>query len=253
MVHKTLQVGLLAIMFLLLCRALPQTTKNTLSWKPFSFSGYEWKAKKTDRGRRGPGPNLYSYNQNNVWVDEEGKLHLQITHKKSRWWCAEVAGVASLGYGTYRFHVEKLPGDLDDQVVLGLFTWDDASLENHREIDIEISSWGSSSEENTQFVVQPHHREGNKHRLDTPLSESDLVYSFEWADTSIVFRVEKDLPDPPGKNNIIYSWSYTGVNNPKPGQESPRIALWLYQGKPPKHRQEVAVVISRFEFIPEEI
>lgn len=233
-------------MTMLTCNASPQHPRG-IAWDPIYFSGYEWNAKRTLKGRKGPGPNLYSSSDDNVWVDKAGRLHLRITNSRKRWWCAEVATKASLGYGTYRFYIEKLPEVLDDQAVLGMFTWDDNPDDFHREIDIEISTWGDQTETNTQFVVQPHHRKENKHRLYTPLKESALVYSFEWTDSAVVFQVEQEKR---AGNSTLSSWTYTGADKPAPGNENARICFWLYKGKPPQDRQEMEVVISRFEFIP---
>src|SRR6188474_803366 len=48
------------------------------------FSGYEWEIR--DSGLSGPGPNLWD--RKNVWLDENGDLHLRITHAADGWHCA---------------------------------------------------------------------------------------------------------------------------------------------------------------------
>src|ERR1051325_2683275 len=50
------------------------------------FSGSEWEIR--DSGLSGPGPNLWD--RKNVWLDENGDLHLKITHAPDGWHCAEV-------------------------------------------------------------------------------------------------------------------------------------------------------------------
>ncbi|MBI3195304.1 MAG: hypothetical protein HYZ34_12690, partial [Ignavibacteriae bacterium] len=100
--------------------------------RSLSFSGYDWwvKASVTPIG---PGPNYFSDSQENVWVDSLGQLHLRITQRNGRWNCPEVISKSSPGYGRYIFQVTGRLGQLDRNVVLGLFTWDNASAENHRE------------------------------------------------------------------------------------------------------------------------
>lgn len=57
---------------------------------------------------------------------------------------AEVILSESLGYGTYSFTVSSPIGDLDPNVVLGLFTWSDDPAYHHREIDVANSPAGGS-------------------------------------------------------------------------------------------------------------
>jgi hypothetical protein len=40
--------------------------------------------------RVGPGPNSFSDDTPNVWVDSLGRLHMKIDKKKGKWRCAEV-------------------------------------------------------------------------------------------------------------------------------------------------------------------
>ena len=44
------------------------------------FSGYKWVTKETYGRRTGPGNNLFSGSKENVFVDQEGKLHLRLTN-----------------------------------------------------------------------------------------------------------------------------------------------------------------------------
>lgn len=50
-------------------------------------------------------------------------------------------------------------GNLDPNVVFGLFTWDDNPIQAHREIDVEFARWGATPAQdgsNAQWVVQPY-------------------------------------------------------------------------------------------------
>src|SRR5437764_2032193 len=86
------------------------------------FSSYDWIVKSSDR-RVGPGPNYFADSDGNVFVDTQGRLHLRLTQRDGRWYCAEVISAQSFGYGTYRFYLDSTIDNLDTQVVLGMFTW----------------------------------------------------------------------------------------------------------------------------------
>jgi hypothetical protein len=85
--------------------------------------------------RSGPGPNYFSDSSRNVWVDRQGRLHLRLTHVNGHWYCAEVISERLFGRGRYSFRVDSPLNDLDPQVVVGLFTWNDNPAFDDREID----------------------------------------------------------------------------------------------------------------------
>lgn len=229
----------------------PSSPATLPNWKTLSFSGYIWRVK-TSETLVGPGPNYFSDSSENVWVDELGQLHLRITQEGGPWYCPEVVTEKSFGYGTYRFYVASGVDQLNEHVVLGLFTWDDDPAYYHREIDIEISRWGQVTNENAQFVVQPYYNDGNMRRFTVQLNGSDLFCSFEWRRESIFFQSGYGYNDSTFSENgfIIESWQYTGQDIPPPGHENARINVWLFNGVPPSDGQEVEVVIRKFEFIP---
>jgi len=84
-----------------------------------SFSGYEWVVTTTGEQKAGPGPNYFSDSEENVWVDERGRLHLKITYRDGRWNCARVELARHTGYGKYVFYVSSRPDSLDRQVGMG--------------------------------------------------------------------------------------------------------------------------------------
>ncbi len=219
-----------------------------------SFSGYDWIVKKSDEmiGMIGPGPNYFSDDQEDVWVDAEG-LHLTITKNGTNWFATEVVADTSLGYGAYIFELKGGIDSLDQNIVLGLFTWDDCAPfdsaninENFREFDIEFSRWGNvQSDTNAQYVVQPYHNPGNIYRFNIQLSNNDTIstHRFTWYEDSIYFQSVY--------GDSIKEWNYTGNNVPIPGNETPRINFWLFNGQPPSDSEEVEVLITRFEYFPD--
>jgi len=211
----------------------------TVGPRTVSFSGSLW-AVKASTGLVGPGPNIFSDSPENVWVDASGRLHLRITYRDGRWLAAEVVLDRSLGYGTYRFDVDSPTGNLDPNVVLGLFTWSDDPAYNHREIDIELARWGNPAAPNAQYVVQPYDHVGNLfnflHTGDAP-----TTHQFTWASNRVSF-----LSTAAGRT--IATWKYGGRDVPRAGNERTRINLWLDGGAPPTDGNEVEVVQSRFSF-----
>jgi len=219
----------------------------TRSPKMVVFSGYEWWVK-TSAVPVGPGPNYFSDSAENIWVDSLGQLHLKMTQRNGRWHCSEVVLRNSLGYGRYVFQLTGKIGRLDPNVVLGLFTWDNASAEFHREIDIEFSRWSVATDPNAQYVVQPWDRPGNRQRWVIPTALDFSTHSFIWKPDSISFLSAKGHQTAAPPDSIIYSWNYKGPNIPTHGNENARINLWLFNGQAPTDTAEVEVIIKKFIF-----
>jgi hypothetical protein len=205
-----------------------------------SFSGYEWTVKDHNR-KIGPGPNFFS--ASNVSLDDAGRLHLQIRKSGNRWTVAEVINTASLGYGTYSWTIGSAPV-FDPNVVLGLFTWNDAPDYNHREIDFEYAKWGNASDtNNAQYVVQPYSTAGNEHRFRDPYLVAGVTHSFTWRPDRVDFRTDY-------ANGTSHTWAYTGPDVPVPGGENARINFWLFRGSAPQDGQDASVVIESFRHTP---
>jgi hypothetical protein len=232
----------LALATLLVLAPTAQAGRPNPPRGPISFAGYTW-AVKSSAGKVGPGPNYFSNSTSNVWVDTAG-LHLKITQSKGKWYCAEVVLQGNLGYGTYRWTLGSSVGSLDPNVTLGLFTWDDAPADAHRELDIEFAKWGNAADPtNAQYVVQPYDSPGHLVRFTQPTATSS-VHSFTWRPSFVGFSSNAG-------SSAVASWTFSDTAGiPHPGAENARINLWLFQGHAPANGQSVEVVISNFEFIP---
>lgn len=216
-----------------------------------SFSGHVWKVKSSEK-RVGPGPNYFSDSKENVWVDDEGRLHLKITNREGGWHCAEVISEESFGLGTYRFHVLTPLSRLDPNITLGLFTWSDAPAYAHREIDIECTKWGKAGDtNNAQFVVQPYQPRGRLLRYRVPEELEAVTYSFLWQSNSVLFKcVAAQSASQQTSNSLIREWNFAKGSIPLPGGENARINLWLCTSRGPLESNKTEVVISKFEFLP---
>ena len=187
-----------------------------------------------------------------MWIDTEGQLHLKLSFRDGKWYCAEVSTVQSFGYGKYIFRLKSRVDLLDKNVVLGLFTWDDKRCEDdNREIDIEFSRWAEDTDLNAQYVVQPWDSPGHRHRFHIELKDERSTHFFNWNPDRVNFKSLYGYPSMPADpTDIIESWTYTGDDVPLLGKGNARINLWLVNGQPPTDGQEVEVVIASFEFIP---
>ncbi|HRH66765.1 MAG TPA: hypothetical protein PLU53_10750 [Bacteroidia bacterium] len=213
------------------------------------FSGYTWVIKESFGKHTGPGNNFFSGSRENVWVDEDGKLHLKLRYKDDRWYCSEVRMLKSLGYGKYVFYIDRLPQPLDKDVVIGLFMYDHEDTSNfHKEIDIEFSKWGKEKELNTQYVIQPY--EEKAFRFNSDLNRPTR-HQFSVRKKHINFnsRYEHGI-NPDSISQEYKEWKYHPDQSYKTGNEKVSINLWLYKASEPSNLKELEIIISRFEFSP---
>ncbi len=223
---------------------------TTIQW-----SGYQWNVKVGSR--LGPGPNNWSDSTENVYIDNQGNLHLKITYSGNEWYCSEITSVDFFGYGIFNFKVSPM-AYLDTNVVLGMFTYAD---ECH-EIDIEYSKWGNPlNSTNAGFTIQPQNaccaklpcsptyiNDVNTHRFNVQLNQ-ESTNSFLWSPNTINFKNTIGNLMPPS-----IQWSIPpNVYIPEYSTIIPtnvHINLWLYQGNPPQSNLSQEIVISSFQFLP---
>ena len=217
------------------------------STRVITFSGFEWVVRTSGDGREGPGPNYFSASEDNVWVDEAGRLHLKIVQKGGFWYCSGISLRRSLGYGNYVFYVSGRVSELDQHVVAGLFTY----MNDEEEIDIEFSRWSDPDNMDAQFAVQPSHLPGNKVRFNLDLMDERSTHAFNWQPEKIDFISLQGHGLTATADNVIHQWTYTGQHIPPDSDERLKINLWLFRGQAPSDRKEQELVIDRVEFIKE--
>lgn len=206
---------------------------STVAW-----SGYTWALK--DHSRKiGPGPNFFS--ASNVSVDSGDNLHLRIQRSGNKWTASEVILQGSFGYGTYSWTIASAP-DLDPNVVLGMFTWNDDPAYAHREIDVEFAKWGNAADpNNAQYVVQPYDLAGHEHRWRQEPGQAGTTHRFTWSPGRV------DFVSLSAGGQVLQQLAMTdGV--PVPGGENARINLWLYRGSAPTNGRNVEIVLSDFTY-----
>lgn len=239
------------------------------------FSGQVWDVKIHEE-LVGPGPNYFSPYYDDVYVDELGYLHLKIAEHNGKWYATEVVGRDTIGYGTFTWVIQGDVENIPENIVVGLFTWDNESFftQANSEVDIEFSRWGNIETENTLYYsVQPvnfgtYYPERSKEAETLP---SDLIgvttHSFTWTDTLIEWSSYKgegineanktaywsfDLDNPP---RIKYENGYASdpIVIPAPGEATTvRINFWLlpWVSNEPTDGLTQEIVIRSFTYTP---
>jgi len=189
--------------------------------KTIIFSGQKWIIKSGNG--RGPGSN--NWNENNVYVDLEGNLHLRINKLADKWYCAEIITEEPIRYGEYDFYVSSNVELLDKNIVVGLFIYEN----DKKEIDIEFYN------KETLYTVQPH----KPHRLKMNLQGNYSTHSILFNADLIGFRsyhghgVRSDL--------LIDKWNSPADILITPKKAHLHINFWLKNGKPPKKEAEIII------------
>lgn len=210
---------------------------NPVISKTIRFSGYDWQVRAAGSDRGGA-PRFYS--PSNAWVDAQGHLHLRMELRDGQWYCSEVNMTRSLGYGTYRFTVEDVT-HLGPSAVVGMFTYDEASLDNSRhELDVELSRWGDPSHNNAQYVVQPFFVPENVYRFGVPAGR--LTYVIRWEPGSASFTTLRG-------GRIISEHAFT-AGIPEAEGQTTHIDLYDFHYSRNLKHQPGEVVIDKFEYLP---
>jgi len=241
------------------------------------FSGRTWTVK-YGTNQMGPGPNYFSYSFDDVFVDTKDRLHLKIAEHDGKWYSTEVVCDDNTGYGKYIFTVIGDFVNMPENIVLGLFTWDDSTFyeQANSEIDIELSKWGDTAAVNPlTYSVQPVSfyitYPERTHIAET--DSTDLIgvstHVINWTPSLITWQsytgYEVD------ENKLISEWSFD-LNNPArvkfegdeesepviipaPGKTTnARINFWILTSVAayPTDQLEHEVIIDSYEYIPAE-
>jgi hypothetical protein len=209
------------------------------------FSGYEWAIKGGDQ--LGPGSNYFSAGSENVWVDALDRLHLKVSQRDGRWYCAEVYSLKPLGLGTYTFFLSSRVDRLDKNVVGSPFLYQD----DDHELDVEFSSWGVEGGLNAQFVVQPWEIPGHREQFNLSLTENRSTHIIRWLPGTASFLSSTGHDRTPSAQQTLHQWTYSGADVPSEGADlAIHLNLWLLQGQTPSNGQEAEMVIDAVEWKP---
>ncbi len=232
--------------------------------RTLEFAGRTWAVKEAPVPV-GPGPNRFSFEEEDVFVDAEGNLHLTIKFHDGFWWSTEVILLDRLGFGSYSFKTVSRLDVLDVNATFAGFMWDPFGDEKtvpgspSREFDVEDSRWGNPNDPtNAQFVVQPFRVPGNLCRYTIPALTKDpaLTRFFTWKPCLIRFVALQghhcpfDFP----AESLIHEFIYTHDPDsnhfvPTEGRAAFRFNLWLNNpAAGPADGRPIEVVITDFSF-----
>lgn len=239
---KCIQISLLLVLGA--CQSQDQVEEPVVNTtRVIEFSGYEWVVRTNEESTAGPGPNFFSDSEENVWVDEDGRLHLKIVEIGGIWYCSGVTLRNSYGFDKYVFYVASRVDQLDENVVGGLFTYKN----DEEEIDIEFSKWSDSENQDSQFAIQPSYLAGNKTRYNLDLESELSTHFFDWKSDRIEFGSYRGHTLTPETKDVISTWTYTGASIPPDNDERLKINLWLFRGVKPTDNKEAEMIIDHVD------
>ncbi len=238
------------------------------------FSGFEWWFKSSTIPV-GPGPCIFSDSSDNIWVDAQGMLHMKITNRNGQWQCAELVSVKEMGYGTYTFTTASNVVDIDQKIVVGLFTWDTYSFQAqaNSEIDIEFAKWDDptdtltltcSAQPVSHWPVKFTERSQKPPMASLEPLRGVSTHVFEWTPSIVCWKsyTGDQASGTPfatfefTSNNVTRTKIEGGnVSNPivipaPSDSTNARINTWLLFGDAPVNGQEFELVLKSFDYKP---
>jgi hypothetical protein len=215
-----LKNGSLYLIIVLLCACKQSDPNDVLGRKgdEVHFAGRIWDVKSSNQPV-GPGPNYFSPFYDDVWVDDKGYLHLTIDKRNEIWYSSEVISQDTMGYGTYTWVIQTDPITFAENVVLGLFTWDDSTFftQANSEVDIELSKWGdAASTTPLTYSVQPvsfgafYPERSREMDIAPSILTGVTTHQFEWTPTLISWKSFKGKGT---SGETISEWSFN-LNHP---------------------------------------
>ncbi len=226
---------------------------NAATTDPSAWKGLKWRL--TNGGMAG----VAKGNPANIFVDQNGYLHLRIIKNGGAYTSSEMFSVDRMGFGTYQWQIEGAITNMDKSTVLGLFSYGPtagigANAEN--EIDIEFSQWNNTCHGcNADFTFWP--TTGNKSlgpkedNFKIDLGGATLTTArFEWSSTRIVATIMRGLQPLGTTANVLQTLTFAPPDYTARIPQVPLplgMNLWCFK-VPPATNQEV--IIRDFQFVP---
>ncbi|CAF2840879.1 unnamed protein product, partial [Rotaria sp. Silwood2] len=196
---------------------------------------------------------------NNVWVDNSGLLHLQITNASGAWTCAELYTNNRFTFGTFQWQVEGRLDLLDRKIVLGLFTYGPpvAGVDGTNEIDIEFSRWGQNGSvaPNLYYTVWPATINDSTNATWMFYNQTSLytTHRIMWSSVSVAMKSLHEFQN--DDTNLFHSWqSWPGYASAKPQATAPiHMNLWVFHygttDRSPSNGNPIEIIIHDFTYV----
>lgn len=144
---------------------------------------------------------------NNVWVDNQGNLHMKLQKIDNKWRGSTIESDFTVKYGKLTWVASSPSLNLERNTTIGLFTYYD----DLHEIDIEINQW-PEYDQHLWFTNQPGDIDDNPQNIncsifsnDPHLNEKNITYTIDWKPTYILFSaVASD-------GTVLSQWNYTNA------------------------------------------
>ncbi|MBI5369957.1 glycoside hydrolase family 16 protein [Candidatus Uhrbacteria bacterium] len=224
---------LITIAFLLV-ETISFPLSSLAATRTVTFDNREWNVKS---GNYGPGPNFWTNDPSDVYVDEGGALHLTVVNHSGTWYSSEVWLPSSLGYGVYEFQIDSDIASIDPNLIGAPFLYQDDT----HELDIEYTRWSDSTAPNTWYSIQPAYLKGHQTTYRTTTNGVGITARIEWTSDHVTFSTWQ-------AGTILNSWTYAGSDNFVPGNERLHINFWQNQGWEPLNGTRNEFVVKNFRF-----
>ena len=234
---------------------LPQVNSNVLaiaatngaSRKPaessmIHFSGYDWKVRSGVGDADGEPCN---YETSNVWVDDEGFLHLLMGEEAGQYLCSGVSITRSLGYGTYRFEVSDSAQLPLSASFFMLIRSDHEDPDDRSGFSIELSKWGRAGQRDAAFIVQPYYIPGNVASFKAPAGQ--VTYVLRWEPGNAVFNSFPGSVSKPHRDVINHVFN---SDVPVPSTETVKLDFHDFHHSQSGVHHPVEIVVRKFEYLP---
>ena len=221
--------------------ALAHAQSTTIQWQ-----GYTWFVKSTLS--EGPGPCRWSPKQ--VWIDEQGFLHMRISKVDGHWCCAEIWTNKPLGFGSYQCQIEGPIDVLDPNVVFSMFSY--AGPDGIKETDIEFARWGNPKAHNGNWTVYPNDTSGKigQKTFDFKLRGTYTTSRYKWSSDGFRYELLGGHQPLGSETNLMQDWDYKPANPEQYITQNPiplHFNLWLFRGHPPTDNKPVEIIVHSFK------
>ena len=218
------------------------STKKSADMPTIHFSGYDWNVRS---GLGDGGGEPCDYQTSNIWVDDDGYLHLLMGQKADQYLCAGLGLARGFGYGTYRFVVSDST-HLPPSALFSMF------VRSHREdpdnragFSVQLSKWRKTDERNAVFVVQPYYIPGNTARFIAPAGLT--TYVFRWEPGRVTFNIFAGNSGKPKAGVMSHTFT-SGI--PVPSMETIKLDFHDIHHSQNGVHHPVEIVVQKFEYLP---
>ncbi len=129
------------------------TGKRIIRWQ-----GLNWTCKNVQGAD--PGSNNFSDSSDNIWVDDQQRLHLTIKKDSGDWNCTEIRCQNNYTFGKFTWKIDPASPVFNlsqESAWIGFFSYRD----DNNETDIEISRWQVQGNHLILYTLQPYWIPGN--------------------------------------------------------------------------------------------